>query len=178
MDLKHLLSTAVQITSAIAELHERNIIHQDIRPQNIAGIGAGGPVKLLNPTPDSRFRGLDGAPRGFSVPTESLPYISPEQTGRMNRRVDYLGSGALSAVCGLVMSLAPLSAATFAIGVSSYLFVAGLCYAAVSAVVLEAIGKAVAAASPQYSLFTAACNAAIALASQAMLVTAKASVDR
>jgi MFS transporter, PAT family, beta-lactamase induction signal transducer AmpG len=80
---------------------------------------------------------------------------------RMNRRVAYLASGALTAVCALAMSFAPLSPSTYAIGVSTYLFIAGLCYAAFSAVVLEAIGRAGAAASTQYTLFTAAGNAAI-----------------
>jgi PAT family beta-lactamase induction signal transducer AmpG len=80
---------------------------------------------------------------------------------RMNRRVAYLASGALTAICGLAMSFAPLQPATYAIGVCTYLFIAGLCYAAFSAVVLEAIGRAGAAASTQYTLFTAAGNAAI-----------------
>ncbi len=81
---------------------------------------------------------------------------------RLNRRAMYLASGALTALCGLVMMVAPLEPNTYAFGVSAYLFIAGLCYASFSAVVLEAIGKAGRNAGTQYTLFTAAGNAAIA----------------
>ena len=65
----------------------------------------------------------------------------------------YLLSGALTALCGLAMMVAPLSPTTYAVGVSVYLFIAGFCYAAFSAAVLETIGKGGAAASTQYALF-------------------------
>lgn len=82
---------------------------------------------------------------------------------RMNRRVAYLISGGLTAACGLAMMAAPQEPMTYAVGVCAYLFVSGLCYAAFSAVVLEAVGTAGGeAASTQYTLFTSAGNAAIA----------------
>jgi len=81
---------------------------------------------------------------------------------RANRRIMYLVSGGLTAAVALVMAGAPLTPGTYAWGVSAYLFVSGFCYAAFSAVVLEAIGKAGKAASTQYTLFTSAGNAAIA----------------
>jgi MFS family permease len=80
---------------------------------------------------------------------------------RMNRRAAYLISGGLTAVCGVVMALSPLSPNTYAVGVTFYLLISGFCYAAFSAVVLEAIGKAGPAASTQYTLFTSAGNFAI-----------------
>jgi MFS family permease len=82
---------------------------------------------------------------------------------RMNRRVAYLIAGGLTAACGLAMMLAPLQPMTYAVGVCMYLFISGLCYAAFSAVVLEAVGSTTGeAASTQYTLFTSAGNAAIA----------------
>jgi MFS family permease len=81
---------------------------------------------------------------------------------RMDRRKAYLLSGALTAVCGLGMMVAPLSPTTYAVGVTIYLLVCGFCYASFSAVVLEAIGKAGSSASAQYTLFTSAGNFAIA----------------
>lgn len=81
---------------------------------------------------------------------------------RLDRRAMYLLSGFLTAVCGVCMMLAPLTPATYAIGVSAYLFVAGFCYASFSSVVLESIGTGGAAASTQYQLFVSAGNAAIA----------------
>ncbi len=80
---------------------------------------------------------------------------------RANRRAMYLLSGALTAACGLVMMLAPLTPSTYAVGVSVYLFIAGFCYAAFSAMVLETIGRGGAAASTQYALFVSAGNIAI-----------------
>ncbi len=82
---------------------------------------------------------------------------------RMNRRVAYLASGALTALVGLIMRQAPATAATYTVGVLVYLFVAGLCFAAFSAFVFEVVGDAVGkAAATQYTLFTAAGNFAIA----------------
>jgi PAT family beta-lactamase induction signal transducer AmpG len=80
---------------------------------------------------------------------------------RFDRRLMYRVAGGLTAACAIGMSLMPLSASTYAYGVTLYLFVAGLCYAAFSAVVLEAIGRAGASASTQYTLFTSAGNFAI-----------------
>jgi MFS transporter, PAT family, beta-lactamase induction signal transducer AmpG len=81
---------------------------------------------------------------------------------RANRRAMYLLSGALTAICGLGMMLAPLSPMTYAVGVSVYLFITGFCYAAFSAAVLETIGKGGAAASTQYALLVSCGNIAIA----------------
>jgi MFS family permease len=80
---------------------------------------------------------------------------------RMDRRVAYLVSGALTAAVGVGMALAPLSPTTYAVGVCVYFLVSGFCYAAFSSVVLEAVGRAGASASAQYALFVAAGNFAI-----------------
>jgi MFS family permease len=80
---------------------------------------------------------------------------------RFSRRKMYLLSGGLTAVCALAMMAAPLSPATYTYGVTAYLFVTGLCYAAFSAAVLETIGKGGAAASTQYALFVSCGNLAI-----------------
>jgi MFS transporter, PAT family, beta-lactamase induction signal transducer AmpG len=81
---------------------------------------------------------------------------------RMPRRAAYLASGLVLAVCAYTMSRFPLEPATFVWGASAYLFVAGLCYASFSALVLEIVGQAGATASTQHALFTAAGNQAIA----------------
>jgi MFS family permease len=80
---------------------------------------------------------------------------------RFNRRAMYLLSGGLTALCAVVMAAAPLSPTNYAIGVSAYLLITGLCYAAFSATVLETIGKGGAAASTQYALFVSCGNLAI-----------------
>ncbi len=87
--LKKFLNLAIKISESLGDIHAANVIHKDINPSNIALNPKTGQVKLIdfgnatrltheNPTPkDSNF--LDG----------TLPYISPEQTGRMNRNLDY-----------------------------------------------------------------------------------------
>ena len=75
----------------------------------------------------------------------------------------YLASGALTALCGLVMAVSPRVELTYAIGVTTYALITGFCYSAFTATVLETIGKGGKAAATQYSLFVAAGNSAIAL---------------
>lgn len=82
---------------------------------------------------------------------------------RMSRRAAYLWSGALTAIVALAMGAAPLTPQTYTIGVLTYLFVAGICYAAFSAFIFEVVGDSIGkAAATQYTLFTAAGNLAIA----------------
>jgi len=80
---------------------------------------------------------------------------------RFNRRVLYLVSAALTAMCGIAMALSPRSPSTYVLGVTSYALVTGFCYAAFTAYVLETIGKSDRTAATKYSLFTAASNFAI-----------------
>jgi MFS transporter, PAT family, beta-lactamase induction signal transducer AmpG len=80
---------------------------------------------------------------------------------RFNRRVLYLASGALTALCGIVMALSPRTELTYAAGVTTYALITGFCYSAFTSTVLETIGKAGRAASTQYSMFVAAGNFAI-----------------
>lgn len=113
------------------------------------------------------YRASDGMVAFVNGPVNGLLTAAGSLIGgylcdRMNRRGAYLLSGGLTAIVGIVMSFMPTGPMTYAIGVSVYLFVTGFCYAAFSAVVLESIGRAGAAASTQYTLFTAAGNAAIA----------------
>lgn len=80
---------------------------------------------------------------------------------RFNRRVLYLVSGTLTAVCGVAMALSPRTAPTYVAGVACYALITGFCYAAFTAYVLETIGNSDRTAATKYSLFTAASNFAI-----------------
>lgn len=81
---------------------------------------------------------------------------------RKDRRTLFILSGVLTAACCIGMSLFPATPATFVVGVSLYLLVAGLAYSAFSAVVYEIVGTAGVSASTLYSIFPAAGNQAIA----------------
>ena len=86
---KDFLSVALQITRALALVHRQEIVHKDIKPRNIVINPETGVAKLIDFGISSRIK------REFLsvTPPEKLegtiPYISPEQTGRMNRAVDY-----------------------------------------------------------------------------------------
>lgn len=81
---------------------------------------------------------------------------------RYNRRVLYLASGAMTAVCGILMALSPRTELTYVIGVATYALITGFCYSSFTATVLGTIGQAGRAAATQYTLFVAAGNIAIA----------------
>lgn len=80
---------------------------------------------------------------------------------RFNRRVLYLASGALTALCGVAMAVSPRGVPTYVIGVTTYALITGFCFAAFTAFVLETIGRSDRTAATKYSLFTAASNFAI-----------------
>ena len=78
-----------------------------------------------------------------------------------NRRSMYLLAGLLTVACSLVIAVMPPTELVFALGVSAYAIITGFSYSAYSATVLETIGDGGKAASTQYTLFSAAGNAAI-----------------
>ncbi|MDC3961352.1 sensor histidine kinase [Polyangium jinanense] len=82
------LDLAVRITAAVAELHQRDIIHKDLKPQNILLNAATGQVKLADFGCASSLPREHKASKSPRLVEGSLPYLSPEQTGRMNRSID------------------------------------------------------------------------------------------
>jgi MFS family permease len=80
---------------------------------------------------------------------------------RFNRRVMYLISGGMTAVCGLVMALSPRVELTYIAGVLVYALITGFCYSAFTSTVLETIGKGDKAAASKYSMYIAGGNLAI-----------------
>ena len=83
------LDAAIHIAQILGELHRRNIIHGDINSHNILVNQETKQVKLIDfsiaTQLDVRVQHL-GNPERLAG---TLAYISPEQTGRMNRAVDY-----------------------------------------------------------------------------------------
>ncbi|MEG4015273.1 MULTISPECIES: AAA family ATPase [unclassified Microcoleus] len=87
--LEEFLLLAIATTEILGQIHSANIIHKDINPSNIVYnpeteqlkiIDFGISTQLTRETPTLKNPGiLEG----------TLAYISPEQTGRMNRTLDY-----------------------------------------------------------------------------------------
>ena len=88
LDVRAFLDAAISMAEALADIHRRGLIHGDVRPQNIL-LGEGGQVKLTGFGVDSIVTREKEEIYCHRVLSEVLPYISPEQTGRMNRSVDY-----------------------------------------------------------------------------------------
>jgi predicted ATPase/tRNA A-37 threonylcarbamoyl transferase component Bud32 len=89
LSLISFLGIAVQLVQALASLHQQQIIHKDIKPANIIINPANGIVKITDFSVASR---LSKETPQLSNPNSlegTLAYMSPEQTGRMNRAVDY-----------------------------------------------------------------------------------------
>src|SRR6218665_3268417 len=79
---------AVALTSTLAEIHLRGVIHKDIKPSNIIVTPSGEPRIIdFGAATLQRTEHVDAAPTHLIEGT--LAYMSPEQTGRMNRVVDY-----------------------------------------------------------------------------------------
>jgi len=87
--IAQIVSMAIDIATIIGKIHAAHIIHKDITPANI----------VIDPT-SNRINIIDyGASTQISIenPSSQIPnihegsfyYISPEQTGRMNRSLDY-----------------------------------------------------------------------------------------
>ena len=89
LDLHAFLKIAIKISGILGELHRLNVIHYDIKPANIL-INENNEVIKLTDFGISRILTREHNEIYDPVFIEgTLVYISPEQTGRMNRSVDY-----------------------------------------------------------------------------------------
>ncbi len=87
-ELAETLAIATRMSVVLDQLHRREVIHKDINPKNIVRNPTTGEVKLIDFGLAMVQRGRQQA--GVTASLEgTLAYISPEQTGRMNRAVDY-----------------------------------------------------------------------------------------
>ncbi|BDG01076.1 sensor histidine kinase [Anaeromyxobacter oryzae] len=82
------LALSVGIAGAVSELHQQGVIHRDLKPENILVHPRTLEVKLADLGLATRLPREQQAPRPPLLIEGSLPYMSPEQTGRMNRAVD------------------------------------------------------------------------------------------
>ena len=88
MPVGSFLDLAVRIAGAVADLHERGVIHKDLKPANILVHPATSDVKLTDLGIATRLPREQQGARPPQLIEGSLPYMSPEQTGRMNRVLD------------------------------------------------------------------------------------------
>jgi serine/threonine protein kinase len=88
-NLEQLLALAARIAEALGQLHDHGIAHGDLNPSNILLEKSVGILKIGDFGSSWQLSGEPQA--GWNAPgcEGTLPYMSPEQTGRMNRIVDH-----------------------------------------------------------------------------------------
>ncbi|BAY27941.1 multi-sensor signal transduction multi-kinase [Calothrix sp. NIES-2100] len=89
LDLNGFISIALAITSALECLYKNKIIHKDIKPENILINPETQQVKLIDFSISSILPKENTEIKSPNLLEGTLAYISPEQTGRMNRGIDY-----------------------------------------------------------------------------------------
>ncbi|RKG92482.1 serine/threonine protein kinase, partial [Corallococcus sp. CA053C] len=88
MPVGDFLHLAVRLAGIVADIHERGVIHKEIKPGNILFAPGSGELKVWNFSIAARSTRAQPPPRPTRLIEGSLPYMSPEQTGWMNRSVD------------------------------------------------------------------------------------------
>ncbi|MGQ0764651.1 MAG: response regulator [Gemmatimonadota bacterium] len=83
------LAIARQLAATIGAVHERSIVHKDINTNNILWNRVTGRVELIDFGLASRLSREHQSAVSPHLLEGTLAYVSPEQTGRMNRTIDY-----------------------------------------------------------------------------------------
>ena len=89
LGLSVFMPMALRLSATLGSVHERRVVHRDIKPSNIIVEAGSGQVYLA----DFGISVLLESERAHIYDPEvlagTLPYISPEQTGRTTREVDF-----------------------------------------------------------------------------------------
>lgn len=87
--LREGLQISIEICQGLGEIHGQRVIHKDINTSNIIWNRQAGVVKIIDFGIASRLERTQAFPNTPRMLEGKLPYMSPEQTGRMNRPLDY-----------------------------------------------------------------------------------------
>ena len=88
MEIGRFLSSAVGIATAVGKVHQRGLIHKDIKPSRILVDSASGSAWLTGFDIASRLPRERQPAEPPEMIAGTLAYMAPEQTGRMNRSID------------------------------------------------------------------------------------------
>ncbi|MUG92076.1 protein kinase [Scytonema sp. UIC 10036] len=88
-ELKDFLKIAIQLAHTLSELHKNQIIHKDIKSSNILLNIDTKQAKIIDFAIATRWSPENPNTSNTNTLEGTLAYMSPEQTGRMNRYIDY-----------------------------------------------------------------------------------------
>jgi len=88
MEVGRFLRLAVALSAAVGRLHERGLVHKDIKPSNVLVNSRTGQVWLTGFGIASRLLRERQSPDPPEFIAGTLAYMAPEQTGRMNRSTE------------------------------------------------------------------------------------------
>jgi PAS domain S-box-containing protein len=88
MAVGSMLRHAASIAAALGKLHQRGLVHKDLKPAHILVNCTDGQPRLTGFGMASQLRRERAAPEPPETLAGTLAYMAPEQTGRMNRSID------------------------------------------------------------------------------------------
>ena len=87
--LESFFEIVIKLTDAVEKIHEKNIIHKDLNPNNIIINPETGRIAITDFGISTILLMENQNSQNMNTLEGTLQYISPEQTGRMNRKIDY-----------------------------------------------------------------------------------------
>jgi PAS domain S-box-containing protein len=89
LTLPEFIQIFIKITEILGQVHQHNVIHKDINPSNIVCNLQTNQVKLIDFGISTVLTRENPSLKNPDLLEGTLAYIAPEQTGRMNRSLDY-----------------------------------------------------------------------------------------
>ena len=89
LSLEQFLEIAIAITQGLGHIHAADVIHKDINPGNIVFNSDTRQLRIIDFGLSSQMRQEATMLQHPSTLEGTLTYLSPEQTGRINRLIDY-----------------------------------------------------------------------------------------
>jgi len=87
--LNKFLQIAIHLAAVLVQLHQQNVIHKDIKSHSILINETTSEIRLIDFGISTRLSRESSTISPINSLEGTLSYMSPEQTGRMNRSIDY-----------------------------------------------------------------------------------------